>query len=198
MKPIFALLLLLAMAPAAQAASPVTLEAFDRSDAADKLRSLGCEIVAVWPYEGKKFLVGYYIPELGALNEWDDETRLDLFTDEGGGKFTRVQFITKAGAGLPGRPAGVATPDLDGDGVKEVLAVSRPFGAQQRVTSLVFRGTPQDPKLKVLWKHRDLGAALLPQSGGFVYSYQKRDPGLPRVFETYRLQDGEFKLQSPR
>jgi hypothetical protein len=192
--------MLLAVAPAAIAASPAPspLEAFQASDAAEKLRALGCEVVALWPYEGKQVLVGYYIPELGPLNEWDDETRIDLFEQVSPGTFTRVQFVTKAGSGLPGRPAGVATVDMDGDGLKEIIAVSRPFSIHQRVTSLIFRKTPSDSKLKPLWKKRDLGAALLPQKGGFLYSYQTREPELPRVFETYRLLDGEFKQQQSR
>lgn len=196
MKPFFALLALLAIAPAALAAPTVSLEAFKRSEAGEKLKGLGCEVVGVWPYEGKRFLVGYYLPEAGPLNSWDDETRLDLFSDEGGGKFSRVQFVTKAGKGLPGLPAGIATPDLDQDGVKEVVAINRPFGHAQRVTTLVFRATPGDPKLKLVFEHRDLGAAVMLEPGGLIYTYQKRDPGLPRVFERYSLSDGELKLQA--
>ncbi|MFP5501450.1 MAG: hypothetical protein ACLGIN_03105, partial [Candidatus Sericytochromatia bacterium] len=83
--------------------------------------------------------------------------------------------------------------DLDGDGFKEIIAVSRPLGFNFKVRSLVFRRAGAEAKFKDVFKRYDVGAALLAEGPDLTYTFIDRAANRVRRFERYRLEDGQYQ-----
>lgn len=179
-----------AAAPAMAAADPA--EAFLQSKAAERLRNMMMEVLFVAPLEGQDLLVAYYVPDQGGISQVDDETRFNLYRPEGG-DFKAVQFLGKPGELFPGKLDAWRVEDLDGDGFKEIIAVSRPLGFNHKVRSLVFRRAGAEAKFKDVFKRYEVGAALLAEGPELTYTFIDRAANRVRRFEHYRLEGGQYQ-----
>lgn len=189
------LVALLAAAAAPAHAEAPAAERFLKSEAAERLRALQMEILSVTPMEGQDLLVAYYVPDQGGLNEWDEETRFNLYRPEGTA-FKAVQFIGKPGKLFPGRLRAWRLEDLDGDGWKEIIGVSVPGGLANKVRSVIFRRTGSDAKFKDVWNRLDVGAALRAEGPRLTYTFIDRKANRQRRFEHFDLVDGEYRRRS--
>lgn len=175
---------------AAVVASPAQL--FLTSDVAQRLKALNTEVLQTLDLGGGEVLAVEYIPKQGALSEWDDESRLVLYKQDGM-SFTRVQFVSKAGQSIPGRIAGLEAVDLDHDGTPELIAIGYPHAPSGKVTSQIYRRPAPGARYEQIWKHKDLGACFRTDFKDAPFTYITLDPQTFAVKrEGYTLKAGEL------
>jgi hypothetical protein len=93
-----------------------------KTSIAQSLTQAGQKIVAGLVYANNNLLIASYIPEISALSDWDDETRIILYQyQQKQHTFKRIQFVTRSGQSLRGRLNNWKVQDLNGDGAPELI-----------------------------------------------------------------------------
>lgn len=192
MRTAFVLPLLLALATPANAAPDALVDAFNRSETGRRQASLGLEVLDAMALGPDEVVIAAYQPELGAMNDWDDETRLTLYKRTGD-SFMLGQFLSKAGKSPKGRLGGWVKRDLDADGLDEVLVIGRAGGAFGRVDVQVYRRPAKDSPFTLAWSRQEREAAFWLDGTRLGYTWLERGASPRRRFEWYRMREGGLR-----
>ena len=189
-----ALALTLALWPTAALAAPgfadeaEAKKAFLASPSGRHIEATGHQVDRVIPLNDREVLVVDYVPEQGALSHWDNEARLVLYNWSPTDGFVRKQFVSKAGDSLKGGLGGLTIADMDGDGLPEVLAVSKTSGNSGRVVTMVFKRFEAGGKYRLVWMRKEpFAAAKMLEGNKLLYTYTKRSDRSQRLIEEVEL-----------